>query len=93
LAEKKDEMADLDIEHQDMMNVAADNGNYNLKILNDAFEGRAHENEEIELVKVGNEMKIKKRTKRPPRPVTGKVGAKRSSASNYFGLEAMSGSE
>lgn len=49
------------------MNVATD-GAYNLKILNDAFEGRAHENEEIELIKVGEEMKIKKKTKRPPKP-------------------------
>ena len=47
------------------MHVATD-GNYNMKILNDAFEGRAHENEEIELVKEAGEMKVKKRTKRPP---------------------------
>jgi len=31
------------------MNVATD-GNYNLKILNDAFAGRAFENEEFDLV-------------------------------------------
>lgn len=49
------------------MHVATD-GAYNLKILNDAFEGRAHENEDIELVKVGDEMKLKKKTKRPPKP-------------------------
>lgn len=48
------------------MNVATD-GAYNLKLLNDAFEGRGHENEEIELIKVGEEMKIKKKTKRPPK--------------------------
>ena len=47
------------------MNVAGD-GNYNLKILNDAFEGRAHENEEIDLINVDGEMQIKTRTKRPP---------------------------
>ena len=64
-------MADLDAELEDMMNVATD-GKYNLKILNDAFEGKAHENEELELIKVGGEMKIKKRTKRPPRPESGK---------------------
>lgn len=80
-------MADLDQDLEDMMHVAMDDGNYNLKILNDAFEGRAHENEEIELVKVGDEMKIKKRTKRPPRPVTGKVGGK-NNASEYFGFDA-----
>lgn len=49
---------------EDFMNVAGD-GNYNLKILNDAFEGRADENEEIDLINVDGEMKIKKRTKRP----------------------------
>lgn len=49
MAEKRDEMADLDAELEDMMNVATD-GNYNLKILNDAFEGKAHENEELELI-------------------------------------------
>ena len=49
------------------MNVAAD-GNYNLKILNDAFEGRAAENEDIELVNEMGEMKIKTRQKRPPKP-------------------------
>ena len=69
-------MAELDAELEDMMNVAAD-GNYNLKILNDAFEGRAHENEDIELVRVGGELKIKKRTKRPPRPETAKVASKK----------------
>ena len=84
LAEKKDEMAELDAELEDMMNVAAD-GNYNLKILNDAFEGRAHENEDIELVRVGGEMKIKKRTKRPPRPVTAKVGG---STNIYCGFDS-----
>lgn len=40
---------------EDFMNVAGD-GNYNLKILNDAFEGRAHENEEIDLINVNGEM-------------------------------------
>ena len=49
------------------MNVATD-GNYNLKILNDAFEGRAAENEDIELVNEMGEMKIKTRQKRPPKP-------------------------
>ena len=43
------------------MNVAAD-GNFNLKVMNDAFEGRAHENEEIDLVELANgEKQIKKR--------------------------------
>ena len=50
-----------------MMNVATD-GNYNLKIMNDAFAGKAHENEEIDLINVEGEMKVKKRTKRPPKP-------------------------
>jgi len=46
---------------QDFMHVATD-GNFNLKILNDAFEGRAHENEEIDLVTgEDGEFKIKKR--------------------------------
>ena len=58
-------MADLDADLDEILNVAND-GDYNLKILNDAFEGRAHENEEIDLVKVDGEMMIKKRTKRPP---------------------------
>ena len=49
------------------MNVATD-GNYNLKLLNDAFEGKAADNEEIELVHEMGEMKIKTRTKRPPKP-------------------------
>lgn len=49
------------------MHVATD-GAYNLKIMNDAFEGKAHENEDIELIKVGDEMKVKKKTKRPPKP-------------------------
>jgi len=49
------------------MNVATD-GKYNLKILNDAFEGRGHENEELDLIDgVDGEKKIKKRTKRPPK--------------------------
>ena len=65
---KKKELADLDADMEDFMNVAGD-GNYNLKILNDAFEGRAHENEEIDLIKVDGEMQIKTRTKRPPAPV------------------------
>lgn len=47
------------------MHVATD-GNYNLKILNDAFEGRAQENEEIDLINIDGEFKIKKKTKRPP---------------------------
>ena len=61
-------MADLDADLEDFMNVATD-GNYNLKILNDAFEGKAHENEEFDLIEddLGNK-KIKKRTKRPPKP-------------------------
>lgn len=33
------------------MNVAGD-GNYNLKLLNDAFEGKTHENEEIDIINV-----------------------------------------
>ena len=83
MAEKKDEMADLEADLEDMMNVATD-GKYNLKILNDAFEGKAHENEEIELIRVAGEMKIKKRTKRPPRPTTGK---QYNAASAYCGLD------
>lgn len=79
-------MADLDADMEDFMNVAED-GKYNLKVLNDAFEGRAHENEEIQLVKVGDEMKIKKRTKRPPRPFTGKLPNKTKAESAYFGFE------
>ena len=89
-------MAELDAELQDMMNVAAD-GNYNLKILNDAFEGRAHENEDIELVRVGGEMKIKKRTKRPPRPATANVASKKpthTSTNIYCGFDnATNGAE
>ena len=49
------------------MHVATD-GKYNLKILNDAFEGRAHENEEYDFVEDDQgEKKLKKRTKRPPK--------------------------
>ncbi len=48
---------------------AATDGNFNLKVLNDAFEGRAHENEVIDLIEnEQGEKKIKKRQKRPPRP-------------------------
>ena len=79
-------MAEINAELEDMMNVAAD-GNYNLKILNDAFEGRAHENEDIELVRVGGELKIKKRTKRPPRPETARVGGK-NAASIFCGFDS-----
>ena len=96
LAEKKDEMADLDADLEDMMNVATD-GDYNLKILNDAFEGRGHENEELELVRVGEEMKIKKRTKRPPRPENSKKQQHHSQQSNtaaaYCGMAATNGGE
>ena len=67
LRDKKQELADLDADMEDFMNVATD-GNYNLKLLNDAFEGKAAENEEIELVNEMGEMKIKTRTKRPPKP-------------------------
>ena len=52
---KKKELADLDADMEDFMHVAGD-GNYNLKILNDAFEGRAYENEEIDLINVDGEM-------------------------------------
>ena len=55
LRAKKKELAGLDADLEDLMNVAGD-GNYNLKILNDAFEGRAHENEEIDLINVDGEM-------------------------------------
>ena len=66
LKAKRKELADLDADMQDFMHVATD-GNFNLKILNDAFEGRAHENEEIDLVTgEDGEFKIKKRQKRPP---------------------------
>ena len=47
------------------MNVAGD-GDYNLKLLNDAFEGKTHENEEIDIINVNGEIEIKTRTKRPP---------------------------
>ena len=81
LEEKKDELEDLDADLEDLMFVAADK-KYNLKILNDAFEGRAHENEDIELKAVGGELKIKKRTKRPP----SHLGKKNTgSDSSYFG--------
>lgn len=61
LQKKKRELADLDADLEDFMNVAAD-GNFNLKVMNDAFEGRAHENEEIDLVELANgEKQIKKR--------------------------------
>jgi hypothetical protein len=40
LLAKKKELAALDDDLEDFMHVATD-GNYNLKILNDAFEGRA----------------------------------------------------
>lgn len=53
---------------EDFLHVAGD-GDYNLKLLNDAFEGKAHENEEIDLINIDGEMKIKKRTKRPVAPV------------------------
>ena len=68
LKKKKRELADIDADLEDFMHVATD-GKYNLKILNDAFEGKAHENEEFDLVddEVTGEKKIKKRTKRPPK--------------------------
>jgi len=68
LKTKKNELADIDADLEDFMHVATDGG-YNLKVMNDAFEGRAHETEELDLVKdaYGNH-KIKKRTKRPPKP-------------------------
>ena len=69
LVKKKRELADLDADLDEFMNVAAD-GNYNLKILNDAFAGKAHENEEVDLVYEGDEVKLKKKTKRPPKPET-----------------------
>ena len=65
MKKKQKELADLDADMNEFMNVAGD-GNYNLKILNDAFEGNAHENEEIDLINIDGEMKVKKRTKRPP---------------------------
>ena len=48
-------MADLDAELEDLAYVARD-GDYNLKILNDAFEGNARDNEDIDLVNIGGEM-------------------------------------
>ena len=48
MKEKKRELADLDADMDEFMNVATD-GAYNLKIMNDAFEGRGHENEEIDV--------------------------------------------
>lgn len=64
LASKKDELNAIDDDLEDFMNVATD-GNYNLKLLNDAFEGI--ENEEIKVIqndKTGG-MRVKKSTKRP----------------------------
>lgn len=49
MKKKKRELADIDADLEDFMHVATD-GKYNLKILNDAFEGRAHENEEFDFV-------------------------------------------
>ncbi len=49
LIKKKRELADLDADLDEFMFAATD-GNFNLKVLNDAFEGRAHENEEIDLI-------------------------------------------
>lgn len=69
LLAKKRELADLDADLEDFMHVATD-GAYNIKQLNDAFEGKAHENEEIEIIKEGDEFQVKKRTKRPPKPDT-----------------------
>lgn len=65
LKKKRKELADIDADMEDLMNVAGD-GDYNLKILNDAFEGRGADNEEIDLINIDGELKIKKRTKRPP---------------------------
>ena len=77
LKKKKRELADIDADLEDFMHVATD-GKYNLKILNDAFEGRAHENEEFDLVddEVTGEKKIKKRTKRPPKDPNSDVPSK-----------------
>ena len=55
LKAKKRELEALDDDLEDFMNVATD-GNYNLKIMNDAFAGKAHENEEIELFHVNGEV-------------------------------------
>ena len=85
LEEKKDELEDLDADLEDLMFVAADK-KYNLKILNDAFEGRAHENEDIELKAVGGELKIKKRMKRPPNHLNKKNTG--SDPSYFGGLES-----
>jgi len=65
LLAKKKELAALDEDLEDFMHVATD-GSYNLKILNDAFEGKGHENEDIDLVNIDGEYKIKKKIKRPP---------------------------
>ena len=82
LEEKKDELEDLDADLEDLMFVATDK-KYNLKVLNDAFEGRAHENEDIDMKVVGGELKIKKRMKRPPSGLNKKNTG--SEPSSYFG--------
>ena len=51
-----------------MLNVAGD-GNYNLKLLNDAFEGKTQENEEVDIINNNGQIEIKTRMKRPPVPV------------------------
>ena len=64
MASKKDELLAIEDDLEDFMNVATD-GNYNLKLLNDAFEG--NQNEEIKVIK--NEktggLRVKKSTRRP----------------------------
>ena len=64
MASKKDELLAIDDDLEDFMNVATD-GNYNLKLLNDAFEG--NQNEEIKVIKNDKTggLRVKKSTRRP----------------------------
>ena len=70
------------------MNVAGD-GDYNLKLLNDAFEGKMHENEEIDIINVNGEIEIKTRTKRPPVVATAPKPPKTTAPSAAFAEPVM----
>ena len=52
----------------ELLNVAKD-GDYNIKLLNDAFAGKAHMNEKVEYLEDEETGELRKRTvtKRPPR--------------------------
>ena len=75
------------------MNVATD-GNYNLKLLNDAFEG--NQNEEIKVIKNDKTggLRVKKSTKRPSKyedykPKTSQPYHRSSSGFSGSGLDAI----